>query len=107
MPLFKTGLPGVSSPQGLALIGILAPFLSIPLFLTQSFMSLGDMTVASVVLAGGTILMPVMMLVTLLKLAKTSERSFQHYVHGFCAIAVLQWCVVLAYFEMLPLRLWV
>ncbi|MEP4485561.1 MAG: serine hydrolase domain-containing protein [Halioglobus sp.] len=95
-------LSRVEAPAVSALLLLLVP---VPFFLDQSFMALGDKTVASVLLALVTLLLPLGLVLTL-------QRVYLHYrthlarLHGLAALFLLQWCVVLALAGLLPLRLW-
>jgi CubicO group peptidase (beta-lactamase class C family) len=82
-------------------------FLPITFFANQSFMALGDFTLASSLLAVVTLLLPIGMLMTVLLAMKTWEVSRINLFHGMAAFFVIQWCLVLALAGMLPLRLWV
>ena len=81
-------------------------FVPIPFFANQSFMALGDFTLASSLLAVVTLLLPIGMLMTVLLATKTWGASRISALHGTAAFFVLQWCLVLASAGMLPLRLW-
>jgi hypothetical protein len=89
-----------------AWIAIVLLVLPAPLFMTQSFMALGDLTLASAVLAAVTLLLPVGMALTILRVAKQRGRSRTTLMHGLAAVLVLQFCAVLASAGLLPLRLW-
>ena len=82
-------------------------FVPIPFFANQSFMALGDFTLASSLLAVVTLLLPIGMLLTVLLATKTWGASRINLLHGMAAFFVFQWCLVLALAGMLPLRLWV
>ncbi len=82
-------------------------FVPIPFFMTQSFMALGDVTFASVLLAAGTMILPVGMLLTIMRARKTWKESRANLLGGLAAVFVLQWCAVLIAVGMLPFRLWV
>ena len=105
--VIKKGVAGFITSQGIALLGVLGLLVPIPFFFTQSFMALGDMTVASVLLAGATVLLPFTMLVAFWKTLRVEVRKGIDNLHGIASIATLQWCAVLFYFDMLPFRLWV
>ncbi|MFK7957798.1 MAG: serine hydrolase domain-containing protein [Lysobacterales bacterium] len=81
-------------------------FVPIPLFLTQSFMALGDVTAASTLLAVATFLLPLGMALTLVRAYKVSPVSLVNRLHLIAAAMVLQWCGVLVSAGLLPLRLW-
>lgn len=82
-------------------------FAPIPFFLTQSFMALGDFTLASFLLAIATLLLPIGMLSTIILARKRWRMSRIELLHGAAAILVLQWCTILVATNMLPFRLWV
>ena len=89
-----------------AFIASILLVLPIPFFMTQSFMALGDFTPASALLAAVTLLLPVGMLMTIMRVLKVRKDSRANLVHGFAAMFVLQWCAVLVGAGLLPLRLW-
>lgn len=89
-----------------AFIGILLLLLPVPFFLNQSFMALGDMTVASVLLALVTLLLPLSVVLTLVRVTRLPRPLNINLLHGIAAVMVLQWCLVLAVARLLPLRLW-
>jgi CubicO group peptidase (beta-lactamase class C family) len=85
----------------------LALLLPIPLFYSQPFLQLGDLTVASGALAAVTGMLPLAMLVGL---ALSWRRRPWHATAALDAaamLAVLQLAAVLAYWGLLPMRLWV
>ncbi len=96
-------LRSAAAPAYLSLLLLPVP---VPLFFSQSFMALGDMTLASVTLAAATALIPLGMLLSLAVLKRQPVRSSVDLLWGAAAICVLQWCVVLAVNGMLPFRLW-
>jgi hypothetical protein len=73
-----------------------------PFFATQSFMALGDFTMASASLALVTGLLPLGMLLTVVRSLKRRGESRFVLLHGIAAALVLQWCVVLIAAGMLP-----
>jgi hypothetical protein len=96
----------IKRPEAPAFVTLLLLFLPAPFFLAQSFMALGDLTLASVLLAVVTLLLPVGMLLTLLRIKSLQSNSWPVVLHGLAAIFVLQWCAVLGNAGLLPLRLW-
>lgn len=94
-------------PELIPFSGVLGLFVALPLFMSQSFMQLGDMTAASVLLAAGTAVLPLTMMALLWRVARSPSRPAVLMAHAFWAIAVLQWCTVLAIWGLLPMRLWV
>ncbi len=89
-----------------AYVSLLLLVLPVPLFFQQSFMALGDITAASLALAGVTTLLPLAMVITLGFLKRRPARSRLEFCWGLAALCVLQWCAVLATNGMLPFVLW-
>lgn len=83
--------------------GALALLLPIPFFNWQSFLQLGDLTVASGLLAVGTAALPLAMLVGL---GTALRRKTIKSADSAAMLAVLQLAMVLAAWGLLPLRLW-
>ena len=81
-------------------------FAPLPLFATQSFMALGDFTVASASLALVTLFLPIGMLFSFLRATKNWRVSRIDLLHALAAAFALQWCIVLIATGLLPLRLW-
>jgi CubicO group peptidase (beta-lactamase class C family) len=96
-------LSRVEAPAFLALLLLLVP---VPFFLGQSFMVLGDITVASVLLALVTLLLPLGLVLTLHRVRAYYRVQVLARLHGLAALFLLQWCVVLVLAGLLPLRLW-
>jgi hypothetical protein len=87
-------------------LAVVALLLPLPLFLRQSFLQLGDATVASVTLAVVTAALPLAMLVGLvLQLRSRSVRGMA-VVEVIAMFGVLQWMITLAAWNLVPLRLW-
>jgi CubicO group peptidase (beta-lactamase class C family) len=107
MSLIRYRSDAIRRPEAPAFIAIALLFLPIPFFMTQSFMALGDFTLASALLAAVTLLLPLGMFVTVLLANKTCNGSRINRLHGLSAVFVLQWCAVLIAAGMLPLRLWI
>jgi len=96
-------LSSVEAPAFVALLLLLVP---VPFFLGQSFMALGDQTVASVLLALVTLLLPLGLVHTLLRVRAHYRQQVLARLYGLAALFLLQWCVVLMQAGLLPLRLW-
>jgi hypothetical protein len=90
-----------------AFIAIVLLFVPLPFFMTQSFMAIGDFTLASASLAAVTSLLPVGMILTITRARKNWKEPHTNLIHGIAATLVLQWCAVLFVGGMLPLSLWV
>lgn len=84
--------------------GLLA--LPIPLFLLQSYTQLGDRTLASLALYGVTAALPLLMAWQVWRSARRNEGLAHGWANLIAASLVLQWCVVLAGWGMLPFALW-
>lgn len=86
--------------------GVLALVLPLPFFLRQSFLQLGDLTIASGLLAAVTALLPLTMLAGLFLHLRRRPWPLRKRVDVVAMLAVLQWTVMLAACGLLPLRLW-
>lgn len=89
---------------GVLATGLLA--VPIPLFLLQSYTQLGDQTVASTALYGVTAALPLLMSWQVWRSAGRDEGLAHGWANLVAALLVLQWCVVLAGWGMLPFALW-
>jgi len=96
----------INRPEAPAFVASALLFIPIPFFFTQSFMALGDFTLASALLAIVTLLLPIGMFVTIIRAKKMWQVSRITLLHGIAAAFVLQWCAVLLAEDMLPFRLW-
>mgnify|MGYP001822431435 CR=1 FL=1 len=104
--LLRHRLNVVRRPVAPAFLATLLLFVPIPFFLTQSFMALGDPTLAGRLLATATLLLPAGMLLTLLLAGSKWKTERIEIANGLAAAMVLQWSGVLFAAGMLPLRLW-
>ncbi len=93
-------------PGFVPFLGIVALVLPLPLFLAQSFLAIGDMTIASVLLAVVTALLPVALFAGLVRGRRTAFASKRRSFDTFAMLAALQFALVLAWWNLLPLRLW-
>jgi CubicO group peptidase (beta-lactamase class C family) len=100
----SSSLPGhiVFSP----FVSVLLLAAPVPLFFTQSFMALGDKTPASIGLASVTLLLPIAMAVGLVRAFKKIQTDRFAACHAVAAVLALQWFAVLAFWGLLPFRLW-
>ena len=95
--------------EPMAIPGVLAAallLLPVPLFLLQDYTQLGDVTIASVSLCVATALLPVLVSWQAWRSVRRREGIAEGRVNLIAAIAVLQWCVVLMGWGMLPFALW-
>lgn len=95
-----------SHPAFVPVLGVLALLLPLPLFVRQSFLQLGDLTLASGTLAAVTAALPLTMLVGLVLQMRRGGRGTIVMLDVLAMLAVLQWTIVLAVWGLLPLRLW-
>jgi len=96
----------IRRPEAPAFVAFLLLLVPVPFFPTQSFMALGDLTLASALLTTVTFLLPVAMVLTIVRVWKMPDRSRLALVNGLAAVFALQWFAVLAVAGLLPLRLW-
>lgn len=76
------------------------------LFVSQPFLAIGDVTAASVCLYLVTAMLPLLMATQVIWAWRSRARLKSWVVHGVAAALVLQWCVVLFAWDLLPLALW-
>ncbi|HET9445309.1 MAG TPA: serine hydrolase domain-containing protein, partial [Steroidobacteraceae bacterium] len=95
-----------SQPVFAPFMVVIALLLSLPLFFGQSFLQLGDLTVASATLAAATALLPLAMLVCLGQQIRRPARGTLATLDVAAALAVLQLTLILAAWGLVPLRLW-
>ena len=95
-----------SQPAFAPFVGIALLLVPLPLFYRQSFLQLGDFTLASGLLAVVTLLLPITMLIGLWLSFRRRPRSLWATLDAGAMLAVLQWTAVLAWWELMPLRLW-
>ena len=93
-------------PLAPAFTSLLTLFIPIPFFMTQSFMAIGDLTLASALLALFTLLIPLGLILTIWRMHLIQRKSLLIWMHGISAVLLLQWCLVLLVAGLLPLRLW-
>ena len=95
-----------SQPAFVPFIGVALLLLPLPFFYRQSFLQLGDFTLASGLLAAVTLLLPITMLIGLWRSFRRRPWSVWATLDAGAMLAVLQWTAVLAWWELMPLRLW-
>ncbi|HET7204792.1 MAG TPA: serine hydrolase domain-containing protein [Steroidobacteraceae bacterium] len=96
-----------SDPGFPPFVGSLALLLPVPLFYRQPFLEMGDLTVASGALAAVTGLLPFAMLAGLALRWRRRPWHTMAALEVAAMLGVLQFTVVLAYWGLLPLKLWV
>jgi CubicO group peptidase (beta-lactamase class C family) len=76
------------------------------LFVTQPFMAIGDVTAASVCLYLTTAALPLLMIAQVVWAWRARTRLKSWRVHGVAAALVLQWCLALWAWDLMPFALW-
>ncbi|MFC3711143.1 serine hydrolase domain-containing protein [Sphingoaurantiacus capsulatus] len=94
----------LSDPLFLPFLAVLALALPVPLFLTQSFIAMGDLTPASATLAAVTGLLPLAMVAGLAQ--RWRRGAGGQWLDTAAMAGVLQWAIGLMAWGLLPLRLW-
>jgi hypothetical protein len=95
-----------SQPMFVPYLTVLALLLPLPLFLQQPILQLGDMTAASVTLAVVTTALPVGMIIGLARRLRIRATGAMAVMDAVAMVAVLQWTITLASWNLVPLRLW-
>lgn len=101
-----TGRMQRSSTLFLPFLAIIALIIPVPFFFQQSFLQLGDVTAASVLLAMVTGLLPLAMTIGLVVGLRRRALGVIDMLDMAAVVGVLQWMIVLAIWNLLPLRLW-
>jgi len=83
-------------------VSVIILFMPIPFFLSQSFLNLGDLTFANILLAIVTGIFPIAMIFGLLK----AKRNKALLIDILGVLLVLQWAIILIFCNLIPFRLW-
>lgn len=83
----------------LSVLGLLIPF---PFLLNQSFLNLGDVTFANVLLAIATGFLPIAMILGTIKIRRSKILT----IDTVGILFILQWTIILIYWSVIPFRLW-
>jgi hypothetical protein len=94
-------------PVWFSFLSIILLFVPIPFFFLQSFVSIGDLTIASLLLAVSTFLLPFGLLATAWFYLKNGMPKLYQKTDFVAFVFSFQWIVILAYWRLIPLRLWV
>lgn len=97
---------GLADPLLIPFVASVALFLPVPLFFGQSFLELGDLTQASALLALVTGVLPLAMLFGLWRSLGRDAIDRSLLADKLALLSVLQWSTVLAFWGLVPLRLW-
>jgi len=83
-------------------VSVILLFIPIPFLLNQSFLNLGDLTFANVLLAIVTGIFPIAMIFGLIR----SRRNKPSLIDVLGVLFALQWAIVLIAWNLIPFRLW-
>lgn len=86
---------------------ILLFIISIPFLVAQSFMSLGDITIGSMLLFVATCMLPISLAYTFVQYLCCGLKARSERIHLIAIVLALQWMLVLYSWGLLPFRLWV
>lgn len=89
-----------------AFLSIVFLFVPIPFFLLQSFVSIGDATVASVMLAISTFLLPFGLIASALLYVKNGMPRYFEKADFLAVVFSFQWIIVLVFWGLIPFLLW-
>jgi len=104
--LFRQQLFG-SEIMTIPFLSIISLIMPIPFFFNQSFLELGDLTIASFLLALVTGILPVSLLIGIWKVLKKKYAKDLLQIDALAIMSLLQWMIVLFAWEMIPFRLWI
>lgn len=94
-------------PNSAPFLAILCLLVPAPFFWAQSYLQMGDLTTASALLALVTGILPLAMIYGLGRGLRRGLSGWRDAGDTAAAVAVLQWCLVLFAWDLLPIRLWV
>jgi len=97
----------IKEPLFVPFLSVCCLFIPIPFFLNQSFIALGDLTVASFLTAIVTGFLPLAMLFGCWKYFKNGISERKKKIELLSIISVLQLVIVLSFWGMIPFHLWV
>ena len=97
----------IKKPVWFSFLAIVLLFVPIPFFLLQSFVSIGDVTVASILLAISTFLLPFGLAASAWLYIKNGMPKFYGKADFLAVVFSFQWLLVLAYWGLIPFILWV
>lgn len=100
--LFKKKLRRGNQVLFIPFVSVVSLFMPIPFLLNQSFLNLGDLTIANLMLAIVTGILPLAMILGLMRIRR--NKSFLIEVLGM--LFVLQWAIVLIFWNIIPFKLW-
>lgn len=83
-------------------VSIILLFIPIPFLLNQSFLNIGELTFANLMLAVVTGILPIAMIFGLMRI----RRNKPLLIDALGVLFVLQWALVLIFWNIIPFRLW-
>lgn len=84
---------------------ILTLLISFVFIANQSFMNMGDKTIGNIILAIGSLILPVLAITTLILTVRT-QKQYLHTLNFWATIFVLQFCILLVINKLLPIIMW-
>jgi CubicO group peptidase (beta-lactamase class C family) len=96
-----------TKPVWYSFLSIILLFVPVPFFLLQSFVSIGDLTAASLLLAISTFLLPFGLAATVWLYIKNGMPRLYHKTDFLAVLFSFQWIIVLAFWGLIPFLLWV
>jgi CubicO group peptidase (beta-lactamase class C family) len=97
----------IRKPVWFSFLSIALLFVPVPFFFLQSFVSIGDPTAASILLAISTLLLPFGLLATGWLYIKNGMPEFYNKTDFLAVVFSFQWVAVLAFWRLIPFILWV
>jgi hypothetical protein len=105
--LFKYKRHFINQPVRFSFLSIMLLFVPVPFFLLQSFVSIGDLTAASLLLALATFVLPFGLFASGWLYAKKGMPGLYKKADFLAVVFSFQWIAVLAFWNLIPFRLWV
>jgi CubicO group peptidase (beta-lactamase class C family) len=97
----------IKKPVWFSFVSLLLLFVPIPFFLLQSFVSIGDLTMASIMLAAATCLLPFGLITSAWLYVKNGMPGIYNKTDFLAIIFSIQWTATLAFWGLIPFLLWV
>lgn len=97
----------INQPVGFSFLSIILLFVPVPFFLLQSFVSIGDQTFASVLLAISTFLLPFGLIASGWLYIKNGMSGLYRKADFLAVVFSFQWIGVLAFWGLIPFLLWI
>lgn len=104
--LFKYKKRILEKPVAVSFLSIVLLFVPVPFLHLQSFVSIGDMTVASMLLAITTFILPFGFAASARLYLKNGMPQLYNKADFLAVVFSFQWVVVLAYWGLIPFLLW-